>query len=137
MINLEKYKNELVKSGRYFGVNSNNIEKCDNISCSSCIFSEGGCDNERLKWLFEREKITITQKEKVFLDAFVERTEYWIARDKNGTLCLFNEEPLCDDGVWEDQFGQFVPLNINMFTFIKNDKAWPVSELKNLEVSDE
>lgn len=57
MINLEKYKDELVKSGRFFGVSDNNtVEKCNDLRCGDCIFRSGNCFSKRYAWLFEREK---------------------------------------------------------------------------------
>lgn len=135
MINLEKYKDGLIKSGRYFGVNSNEIKKCDYISCDSCIFNEGGCDNNRLEWLFKEERLTITQKEKIFLNSVADNSPYWIARDaESEELYLFAEEPFYNDGIWEVPYDRYFCLNKNIFSFIENNKPWSVNELKKLNI---
>ena len=126
---------------------NNEIVPCGSIECEKCIFKVKEyeeCSNKIKKWCESEyvERLTITSREKAFLDLILFRCKY-IARDKNNSLFIYNDKPRCVDGFWgtnnfnysyisENSFG-------NMFDFIKYDdeEPWKIEDLKKLEVKNE
>ena len=81
----------------------------------------------------------LTAKERGFCEII--RSGY-IARDKNGSIWLFDITPAKedDDNItwWNSANGRCEQLNGEAFTFItwESDKAWSVGELLQLEVEE-
>ena len=66
MLNIEKYENELRKSGVYFALTKEGSPvDCEDIYCVDCAFNIG-CAIKRMNWLLEEYKepiLTIEEKE--------------------------------------------------------------------------
>lgn len=145
MTNFEKWKDELLRLG---------VEGKDNIACVNgkpipctvvndcceCDFNKDSCDGKFLLWLYDEyiePKPKLTKREWHFLNYV---TTGWIARDVEGAVCWFNEEPYRDVDVWDVRYAaECIELDSKLFPFIKwdNEELWKVKDLLKLEVSNE
>ena len=77
--------------------------------------------------LWERkEKPQLTEDEKVILRN-LPKDYKWIARDKNGTICVFNGKPYKHRFVWDGQFMGVLALFQHLFQFIQWEDKEPYS----------
>lgn len=139
MTNFEKYKDEILDLSERDWIRVTKDRKV--VSCSSkcedCIFyynNVGGCRNAFLKWLYVEAKPTLTAKERAFC---VIVSEGYIARDKDGELYIYANEPPKRKEQWCSDV-DFIPLNNEYFSFIiwEDEKPWSIEELLKLEVEE-
>lgn len=103
---------------------------------------EEGCREATRKWLEEEyvepPTIRISKKDRAFLEYIKDGYKY-IARDLNGSLCLYTTKPERNREVWFSNPG-FVNLKrISVdFPMVKwNDsEPWKIDDLEKLEVVD-
>lgn len=113
MINAEKYKEELrtLNSNKDFerwGVDkkTNKFYPCCGLACKNCVIhaiedeherkNYVGCNHARMKWMLSEyvEPIILMELEYKILKFLADNTKYmYIARDRNGSLQLYGEEP--------------------------------------------
>lgn len=155
--NFEFYKNDSEKliemSGRIAIVKGKLLDCQKLIGCSECqltLTNDSGassCETKFLKWLYEEhvKKPILTKQEKAFLELLNAR--YYIARDKNNFLFLFEEKPIKEKETsrWIDGgsnviltplFNYMTNENESLFAFIswEDEKPWNVKDLLELEV---
>ena len=148
MKNREKFKDEIID----FALNEDSIAVdsqgeivgCRSIQCKDCKFHEKGADCETVirRWLEEEyvepPTIRISKKDRAFLEYIKDGYEY-IARDLNGSLCLYTTKPERNREVWFSNPG-FVNLKrISVdFPMVKWDdkEPWKIDDLEKLEVVD-
>lgn len=141
MINAEKYRDEIlniINNDYYLAVNKNNpngVSKCGSFRCTDCMFSkkENGkakCTRNRMNWLLSeyKEPIKLTRTEYSLLRHVYKLYYKYIARDKNGDISLYLDEP--DKGllteIWHGKEYEFTLFN-NLFPFIKWEDLEPTS----------
>lgn len=138
MTNFEKYKNEiliLAKNNRGFAFRMNKITACKLSGCENCIFT-GSCIANRIKWLYEEYQEPapkLTKKERIFCE--IVRHGY-IARDKDGFLCVYDSFPVQRILNW---FGDlWIKIDPDTFRFItwESGKVWSIESLLKLEVEE-
>lgn len=100
MLNAEKFKKEILammdKNDRFAIDNKNVLRKCVDLKCSECLFGEGLCYFERMKWLLSeyKETVKLTRFEYDILKYLSDNTKYmYIVRDGNGNIFLYDVEP--------------------------------------------
>lgn len=142
MLNAEKYKDELkslndVDKLWYSAFNKYNMTfgSCSDVECENCAFNgEKGCNNARYNWLLSEysEPIEVSEFEYNILKYLADETRHmYIARDKKGTLYLYDAEPIkSDSNKWWIGRGatQFVMFN-KLFQFIK----WEVDKQASIK----
>lgn len=138
--NMEHYRSEIAafeEDDFYFGVIDGRIVGCRKLCNRRCKFFDGSCSVGRIKWLLSEYKpeTVLTQREKGFLDCI---GEGWIARDKEGLVCWFEEKPTKGNVEWDvDRFEEcYVYLNKDTFPFItwEDEEPWSVEDLRKLKV---
>ena len=144
--NAEKYRKELLELSAQgpIALKGGKPMNCDKVICFECDLDDlcnGPCFNNLIKWMLQPVKPTLTISEQRFAH-WVETG--WLARDKDGDLYHFTEEPYKDGVVWIDNTEQDTYYNIselhpNMFEFISwtDDRAWRVEDLLKLEVVED
>lgn len=146
MLNAEKYKNEILeKSNVVFDFliskDRHTIEKCLGV-CDNCIFCNIGehCSNVKVKWLLSeyKEHIKLTRTEYSLLRHVYKLYYKYIARDKNGDISLYLDEPDKDllTEIWHGKEYAFTLFN-SLFKFVKWEDLEPTSiqeVLNNCEV---
>ena len=157
MTNKEKWAGELVEiltaNPRGFSVDtSGKPGKCENVieKCKKCIFGNSltSCVALRNRWLKEEyvEQIYyLTELEENILRMLDSKWEY-MARDENGNLSLFDNEPVKSSSlnIWQPRLLVFLqqPLYCtfepNIFRMVKWTDSWATSieSLKKLPVLD-
>ena len=160
MDNYTYYKDEIekiVRSGGAIAVKGGIIVSCKETLCNDCDLNLA-CENCRdvLSRFLNSEHVeqpTLTQAEHDFLDVL--NPDFYIARDRNGSLFLFIHEPTKMNEIeWnDDSSGQWRLLRTSRdvnsgifgilkhyisFNFIKweDEKPWKVSDLLELEVKN-
>ena len=144
MTNYEKFKREIEALGYDFGVTkTQEIFFCPTMECANCIFKDS-CVSSKVRWLYEEAKeiFPITIKEKHFLEFFKE--SYYVARDGNGHLFIYNRKPVQLSGYWSlNEYGEGVDdtmfsIKPDFFSFItwESDKCWSVAELLRMPVKE-
>ena len=143
MINYEKYKDqviELIAKGNRIGLLNDKIVNCDSIHCDHCGFNKiGNCYNARRDWLNAEyvEQPKLTQRERKLCEVI---ETGWIARDKNGMLFLYDEEPGKGVITWsrEASASRLDKILLGGFAFIRwqDDEPWTVEDLLKLEVEE-
>lgn len=152
MKNKEKYAKEIVDavtSGGYgFGFNkySEEIKRCNEVSCDECLFDEPGgiyeCNKVKREWAESEyiEKPKISKKDKVFLDYLKEYK--CVARDGDGKLYAYTFVPKkilsCASWGVDGDYKNISKLSID-FPMVKweDEEPWFIKDLKNLEVVEE
>lgn len=139
MLNAEKYRDEimtLIEQDKALAVLNNKITYCGMISeCKDCLFARN-CDVERTRWLLNEAKPTLTPKERGFCEIV---GEGYIARDDDGSLYYYDEEPSKTDINWENKpYDITLMIHNNYFDFITWDdkKPWAIEDLLELEVEE-
>lgn len=140
MKNKEKYSEGILKLFKYQGSVTKDgvVGFCDYTSCGDCIFSSHNCGKEmRTEWLEQeyKEAIVLTEDEKAILRSLNEKWK-WIARDKNGKLCLFQEKPYkcCTEWHIDAEFDFYpLPLFSHLFQSIKweDEEPYLIEDLLN------
>ena len=115
------------------------VNNCKNVLCSQCEF-DGNIQLCLEVLLAEhKEKIKLTKNEKAILES-VDKEYKWIARDNNGELYVYINEPYRVSGKWEEDY-DYRSFNLfkHLFKSIKceDDKAYNIQELlANCEVEE-
>lgn len=159
MINAEKFKKELRNINRDtvmferwgFDKKTNKFTPCGCIYCRNCVMHDieknerknyVGCNHARMKWLLSEyvEPIILTELEYNILKFLKDETKHlYIARDKKGSLYLYDFEPRKSDiDNWWIGKGTtpLEPFN-KLFKFIKweDEEAYAIGDiLKHCEV---
>lgn len=138
MLNAEKYKDELKSLNEvdklwYSAFNKRNMTfgSCLDVKCENCAFNGGkGCNNARYNWLLSEyiEPIEVSEFEYNILKYLADETRYmYIARDKKGSLYLYDAEPIKGDLWWSGNGAtQFIAFN-KVFQFIKWEDTEPIA----------
>lgn len=149
MINAEKFKKEILammdKNDRFAIDNKNVLRKCVDLKCSECLFGEGLCYFERMKWLLSehKEPIKVSKLEYDILKYLSDNTVHmYIVRDGNGNICLYDAEPKkSGNGDWWVGRGVHGMVMFNkLFQFIKWEDSTPTlikDVLENCEVVED
>ena len=134
MINAEKFKKEILammdKNDRFAIDNKNVLRKCVDLKCSECLFGEGLCYFERMKWLLSehKEPIKVSKLEYDILKYLSDNTVHmYIVRDGNGNICLYDAEPKkSGNGDWWVGRGVHGMVMFDkLFQFIKWEDSTP------------
>lgn len=154
MLNAEKWKKEILditEGGYYFAVSKdrqNIARSCDGLKCENCIFDEEddrdcGCNFSRMKWLLSeyKEPIKLTRTEYSLLRHVYKLNYKYIARDKNGNISVYLDEPDKDilTEFWHGKEYEITLFN-NLFPFIKWEDKEPIrikEVLNNCEVIED
>lgn len=152
MKNKEKYAKEIVDavtSGGYgFGFNkySEEIKRCNEVSCDECLFGELSgtyeCNKVKREWAESEyiEKPVISKRDRAFLECIGKGIKY-ITRDMNGGLFIYVIKPhkLIDCwgscGVEPNKSLEFFKLDFPMIKW-SDSEPWLIEDLKKLEVVD-
>lgn len=113
--------------------------------CECCdLYGMGSCEEARLKWLYAEyvECPKLTKAEKSFCESL--RPGYYLARDANGLLHVYDHQPKRDTYKWLMQ-GSYNYYKFDSaifsgnFDFIKweDSEPWSVEDLLKLEVIDD
>lgn len=149
MINAEKFKKEILammdKNDRFAIDNKNVLRKCVDLKCSECLFGEGLCYFERMKWLLSehKEPIKVSKLEYDILKYLSDNTVHMdIVRDGNGNICLYDAEPKkSGNGDWWVGRGVHGMVMFDkLFQFIKWEDSTPTlikDVLENCEVVED
>ncbi len=92
-----------------------------------------------LKEAWKREELTITEDEKTILRNLPGKYE-WIARDKNGWLCVYPGKPSKAITAWGSTLGhRFFDLFNHLFKMVKweDDEPWKIEDLLKLDVRED
>lgn len=155
MKNREKFAKKILdiacKGDTIAVTKDNEIVRCDDIPCESCIFDDcdkyikhighiQSCGDKLHEWSESEyvETPVITSKEKKFLDLLLPNYKY-IARDKNGFLLAYTEKPIKILETWGIANCALINMFDIKFDFIKreDEEPWSIEDLKKLEVRDE
>lgn len=146
MINAEKFKKEILammdKNDRFAIDNKNVLRKCVDLKCSECLFGEGLCYFERMKWLLSehKEPIKVSKLEYDILKYLSDNTVHmYIVRDGNGNICLYDAEPKKSGNGdwWVGRGAHGMVMFDKLFQFIKWEDSTPTlikDVLENCEV---
>lgn len=138
MTNFERYKYEILKTieqGDNPALKNGNITPCSTIKCIECEFSTvNGCLKRFIKWLYAEAKLNLTAKERTFCKIF---TKGYIARDEDGDLYIYANEPLKEEVEWNADIDS-IHLKDEYFPFIiwEDEKPWSIEELLKLGVEE-
>lgn len=140
MTNFEKYKDEILEISKETKVavdkTRNTPTRCPNISCKKCLFYPR-CDEEPfVKWLYAEHREPapmLTKEERVFCE--IVRHGY-IARDKDGSLCVYDSFPVQRILSWFEDL--WIKIDSDTFRFItwESGKVWSIESLLKLEVEE-
>ena len=116
---------------------------CNKLGCKGCCFSgTGRCSKVIQKWAESEyiEKPVISKGDKAFLEYLREGRKY-IARDKDGKLCVYSSKPVKEEKYWYLHNGRCSWLDFAFdvdFQMVKwsDSEPWLIEDLKKLEVVD-
>lgn len=146
MINAEKFKKEILammdKNDRFAIDNKNVLRKCVDLKCSECLFGEGLCYFERMKWLLSehKEPIKVSKLEYDILKYLSDNTKHmYIVRNKDGKLCIFDFEPVKNkvNDWWSGRYMYGMVMFNKLFQFVQWEDSTPTlikDVLENCEV---
>lgn len=139
MTNLERYAKEIAKialNGKKIAIDSftNTPMPCD-FSCDRCKLIKQNeanvCDGLK-DWARDEWNVTLSDRDKSFLNFFPETSKGWIVREKEPEyLFLFSDFPIYNikGDKWHGE--NKVRINPNLFQFIDvKNKPWSLQELK-------
>ena len=146
MLNAERFKKEILENSNAvfdfsMSKDKHTIKKCLGV-CDDCFFHEAGdhCLNIKVKWLLSeyKEPVKLTRTEYLLLCHVYKLSYKYIARDKDGDISLYLDEPDKDilTEFWHGKEYEFTLFN-NLFPFIKWEDSEPTSiedVLNNCEV---
>lgn len=150
MLNVEKFKGRILKmadADYYFSIDgrNNKIKACCVSDCTECLFNSdsGNCTHARTKWLLSeyKEPIKLSRLEYELLKFWSGKEYKYIARDKNGDISIYLDEPDKDPltEIWHGKEYEFTLFN-SLFPFIKweDREATSIQEvLNNCEVVED
>ena len=149
MKNKEKYAKEIIDiacSGDRIAVigKSGRIVSCGSILCSKCLFSYHDCRKKTREWAESEyvEKPVISKKDRAFLE-YLRDNFKTIARDENGTICVFTgiskksevRSAFVYDGFYRNISNLFY-VDLPMVKW-EDDEPWLIEDLKKLEVVED
>lgn len=151
MINAEKYRKEILavtNKHEYFALKADNptvITRCNDVEqCRGCLFDNGTCSSEKMKWLLSeyKEPVELTKLEYNILTYILKNTECrYITRNKSRSLCVHSYKPVKDTkyGHWTAVCDKVKSCEVfnNLFPFIKWEDSEPTliqGVLNNCEV---
>jgi hypothetical protein len=151
MINAEKYRDEILavtNKHEYFALKADNptvITRCNDVEqCRGCLFDNGTCSSEKMKWLLSeyKEPVELTKLEYNILTYILKNTECrYITRNKSRSLCVHSYKPVKDTkyGHWTAVCDKVKSCEVfnNLFPFIKWEDSEPTliqGVLNNCEV---
>ena len=109
MTNAEKYKDaimaQMCKTGDWAVNKSGEIVSCNSTYCADCKFhvNARGCLDVVKEWLNAEAKKVFSEKDKEVLRA-LDKAQ-WVARDKDGRLCIYATKPFRNiAGFWDAPF---------------------------------
>lgn len=149
MINAEKFKKEILammdKNDRFAIDNKNVLRKCVDLKCSECLFGEGLCYFERMKWLLSehKEPIKVSKLEYDILKYLSDNTKHmYIVRNKDGKLCIFDFEPVKNkvNDWWSGRYMYGMVMFNKLFQFVQWEDSTPTlikDVLDNCEVVED
>ena len=149
MINAEKFKKEILammdKNDRFAIDNKNVLRKCVDLKCSECLFGEGLCYFERMKWLLSEYKeppVKVSKLEYDILKWIKENTQFeYIVRNEIGHLFASSGNPAKQQYVWTyRERTHELSIFDKLFKFVKCEDEKPTliqSILENCEVVDD
>lgn len=149
MINAEKFKKEILammdKNDRFAIDNKNVLRKCVDLKCSECLFGEGLCYFERMKWLLSehKEPIKVSKLEYDILKYLSDNTKHmYIVRNKDGKLCIFDFEPVKNkvNDWWSGRYMYGMVMFNKLFQFVQWEDSTPTlikDVLENCEVVED
>lgn len=148
MLNVEKFKGrilELADADYLFSVDrrDNKIKACHVSECTECLLNNGNCAHSRTKWLLSeyKEPIKLSRFEYSLLRHVYKLNHKYIARDKDGDISLYLDEPDKDllTEIWHGKEYEFTLFN-SLFKFVKWEDKKPTSiqeMLNNCEVIED
>lgn len=157
MLNAEKHRDQLLKfveenHDSLFGIDKNSEPiSCAVSRCNNCQFGfkknnyiEGySCSAAKMKWLLSeyKEPIKLSRLEYELLKFWSGKEYKYIARDKNGDISIYLDEPDKDPltEIWHGKEYEFTLFN-SLFPFIKweDREATSIQEvLNNCEVVED
>lgn len=152
MLNAERFKEEINKHNKEFGL-ADNIVDCGTLGCRNCRFSRLNnsddeiifCSTRKVKWLLSeyKEPIKLSKLEYDILKYLSDNTVHmYIVRDGNGNICLYDAEPKkSGSGDWWVGRGLHGMVMFDkLFQFIKWEDSTPTpikDVLKNCKVVED
>lgn len=150
MLNVEKYRDEilaLLEDRKKFAIRADKptvIIKCNDLEqCRGCLFDNGMCDSNKTRWFLSeyKEPIKLSRLEYELLKFWSGKEYKYIARDKNGDISIYLDEPDKDllTEIWHGKEYEFTLFN-SLFPFIKweDREATSIKEvLNNCEVIED
>ena len=136
MINAEKFKKEILammdKNDRFAIDNKNVLRKCVDLKCSECLFGEGLCYFERMKWLLSEYKeppVKVSKLEYDILKWIKENTQFeYIVRNEIGHLFASSGKPAKQQYVWTyRERTHELSIFDKLFKFVKCEDEKPTS----------
>lgn len=150
MKNKEKFAKEIIEiacDGCGFAVNNRTGKPvpCCELCCSDCLFNSEECEGEKIKAWAESEYIekpVISKKDRAFLE-YLRDNFKTIARDENGTICVFTgiakksevRSAFVYDGFYRNISNLFC-VDLPMVKW-EDDEPWMIEDLKKLEVVED
>ena len=152
MTNFEKYANTIINICNQdstevaiaMDIGTGVLRRCSEVGCKYCKFSSRFNDDQRcevnlVRWLlseYQESAPKLTKKERAFCEIIKGATIAYIARDKDGTLCIYGGCPYQDISTWITSC--WIEIDTNLFQFItwESGKAWSMEELLKLEVEE-
>lgn len=147
MTNFEHYR-ETIENLSFIGdlaFDGEKLATCDEIDCESCVFNDGDCSRNLIKWLYSKydETPTLTEAEHGLCVAL---GTGWLARDNAGALFVYNRKPQKNRnvGIWDSNnalagLDGLCKRNTSLkFNFITWDDAepWNVEDLLKFNVKN-
>ena len=149
MKNKEKFAKEILEiacSGNRIAMirESGRIAPCSKTPCVECLFCYDKCKEKIREWAESEyiEKTVISKRDRAFLEYIGEECKF-IARDENGELFVYIEEPHKLVYSWivdcyENVICEIDTFNIDLPMIKWEDcKPWLIEDLKKLEVVEE
>lgn len=141
--NMEHFRSQIEAVGHDFALTNGKVEKCNR--CAKCEFETKldevweSCTIKRVRWLMSeyKEKPVLTEREKHFVE-FAQ--EGWLARDKDGRLDWYKQEPRKSREFWFPSSDEYIKAGDicgnALFLFItwEDEEPWSVEELRKLKV---
>ena len=148
MKNFEKYENEVKEIyGRedHIAVVNGKPISCYGLElCDKCDFyKKGDCEKRRIEWLYSeyKEPIKLSRLEYEILKKAKEFQYKYIARDENGNLYAYQDQPKKNGDYWSDGCftGSYIADWLFCFKFVKweDEEPYSIDELMKCEVVDD